>query len=74
MAAELIGQIAICRRYGICDETWRRWRFAGVTPRPVDVPGRPRWILTEVEDFFRGRRKPEGGRTFFRSAVRRRVA
>jgi hypothetical protein len=72
---ELIGQLALCRRFGISDDTWRRWRAARLTPEPVDLPGRPRWLLSEIEAFFlRGRRRPEGGRSFFGSAVRRRRA
>jgi hypothetical protein len=55
-APKLMTQIQICREWGICDETWRRWRVRGLTPAQVDLPGRPRWMRSEVETFMQRRR------------------
>lgn len=71
---ELLTQIQICRRLGISDETWRRWRKRRLTPEPVEMPGRPRWRASEIDQFTRGRRVEQGHRAFFRSSVRRRSA
>lgn len=46
-------QMEICERLGISDETWRRWRASGVAPRPVNLPGRKRWRLEDIEAFER---------------------
>lgn len=72
---ELITQIQVCRRLGISDETWRRWRKAGRVPRPVALPGRPRWIVAEIDRYLaEGRFDQPNTRSFFRSAVRRRAS
>lgn len=70
---ETITQLRICRRLGISDETWRRWRKAGLTPRPVAMPGRPRWLVSDIEAFKRGRVAVPGRRQFFVTAARRRA-
>lgn len=54
---EVIRQMEICRRYGISDDTWRRWRQAGLVPEPLDRPGRPRWRTAEIEAWWRGERR-----------------
>jgi predicted DNA-binding transcriptional regulator AlpA len=72
-APEFVTQMQICRRLGITDETWRRWRAAGKTPDPVALPGRPRWRASEIEAFLRGRvADPKAPRVHFATAVRRR--
>lgn len=73
----LLTQGQICRRLGISDETWRRWRAQGRAPRQVDgfPRKRPRWRLADIEAFERGDRLPvTGKRTYFGTAVRRRTA
>lgn len=51
----LLTQTEICRRLGICDETWRKWRAAKRVPLPVpNIPGAKRWRLSDIEDFERG--------------------
>lgn len=70
--ADLVRQFEICAAFGISDETWRRWVKRGDAPKPVDLPGRPRWRRADVERFKQGRRLAEGHRTFFGSAVRSR--
>lgn len=67
--ARWITQKAICERFGISDETWRRWRKAGETPQPIAAPGIPRWLVSEIDDFERGR----FGARAFGTAIRRRV-
>jgi predicted site-specific integrase-resolvase len=47
----LLSGIDICRRLGISDETWRRWRAAGKAPAPVGLPGRPRWRVVDIDAF-----------------------
>jgi predicted site-specific integrase-resolvase len=69
---ELLTQIQICRRFGISDETWRRWRQKGLTPRPVDMPGRPRWRVSDIDKFEMGRVVESGRRSFFGTAARHR--
>lgn len=64
-------QIQICRRLGISDETWRRWRKARQVPAPVpNVPGHPRWSVRDIEDFERGLYGARG-RVYFGSARRK---
>lgn len=43
--APWLTQRDICLRFGISDETWRRWVRAGIAPAPLpDFPkNRPRW-------------------------------
>lgn len=48
---ELLSQIEVCRRLGISDETWRRWRKAGKTPLPVVLPGRLKWRVIDIDAF-----------------------
>ena len=74
MEPVLIGQTAICQRLGICVQTWRNWRRWGWAPEPLALKGRPRWKLSDIEQFTRARVARPGRRTFFRSAVRRRVS
>jgi predicted DNA-binding transcriptional regulator AlpA len=47
----LISGTEICRRLGISDETWRRWRAAGKAPAPIGLPGRPRWRVSDIDAF-----------------------
>lgn len=50
--SQFVRQADICRRFGISDETWRRWRAARRAPAPVpNVPGRPRWRVEDIEAF-----------------------
>jgi hypothetical protein len=64
---EFLTQIQICRRLGITDETWRRWRAAGKTPAPLDLPGHPRWRAADIERFLQGRKADPKTRTYFAS-------
>lgn len=56
---ELLTQKDICERFGISDETWRRWRQCGRAPAPepwpVSTKRRPRWLTSVIENFRRGR-------------------
>jgi len=72
---ELIGQTAICKRLGISDETWRKWRKRGIAPRPV-VPGyQPRWNVADIDAFVAGSSAPGGsGRHYFASSRPRKLA
>jgi hypothetical protein len=70
----LLTQIQICRRLGISDETWRRWRVARRVPAPVpNVPGRPRWTLAAIQEFEAGMGQRGGRRAYFQSARRARL-
>lgn len=69
---ELLTQTQICRRLGICVQTWRNWRQWGWAPQPIAAKGRPRWRVEDIERFKQGRVVASGRRTFFGSAVRRR--
>jgi hypothetical protein len=71
---KFLTQIEICRRLGISDETWRRWRKRGDVLPPADLPGHPRWPVAYIEKFERGHRPAPGRRTFFGGASRRRSA
>ena len=52
---QLLGGPAVCARLGICRHTWHRWVVAGHAPAPVaNVPGHPRWCVTDIEAFERG--------------------
>lgn len=55
---EFLRQSDICRWLGISDETWRRWRQAGRVPRPVDLPGAPRWSRRDLEAWLLAKRQP----------------
>lgn len=66
----LLTQIQVCRRLGIGVQTWRDWRAARRVPAPVpNVPGRPRWSVSDIEDFERGLYGPHG-RVYFGAARR----
>ena len=52
---ELLSGPAVAARLGICRHTWHRWVVAQHAPSPVpNVPGHPRWRLTDIEAFERG--------------------
>jgi hypothetical protein len=38
----------VCRLLNICSETLRLWRRDGKFIEPVNLPGRPRWRLSDV--------------------------
>ena len=64
---DLLGQTEVCRRLGISDETWRRWRRAGRVPAPVQMPsGRLKWRAADLAVLLGPR--PEPRRRFFRGA------
>ena len=69
-SADLLRQIDVCRKLGISDETWRRWRARGLTPEPVDLPGVLRWRRQDVEAFMERKRALPRTRHYFRSAER----
>jgi hypothetical protein len=45
----------VARLLGVCDETLRLWRRGGKFIDPVDLPGRPRWRLSDVLALKEGR-------------------
>lgn len=51
-----LGTPAICRRLGIERHTWHRWVVSGQAPSPAPLPGNPRWRLSDILRFERGRR------------------
>jgi hypothetical protein len=62
---DLLNGIQVCRRLGISDETWRRWRKSDpACPRPVGVAGHPRWEVADIVRYKAGSR-------FFASVRRR---
>lgn len=51
---DLLSQVEVCRRLGISDQTWMRWRKAGRTPAAVTLPsGRLKWRLTDIDAITR---------------------
>jgi predicted DNA-binding transcriptional regulator AlpA len=65
---ELLTQVEVCARLGICDETWMRWRKAGRVPAPVTLPsGRLKWRRDDIDRVTRTTR-PEPRRAFFGGA------
>lgn len=38
----------VARLFNVCDETLRLWRRDGKFIEPVNLPGRPRWRLSDV--------------------------
>ena len=47
---------SICERFGISRWTWHRWVVSGQAPAPVhNWPGHPRWAVSDIERFERGR-------------------
>lgn len=67
--ADLLTQVQVCRKLGISDETWRRWRRALRTPLAVTMPsGRLKWRASEIaglEGYVRDERA--AGRRYFGS-------
>lgn len=58
---------AICRRLGIHRNTWHRWVAQRQAPAPVpNLPGHPRWAVSDIERFERGRYA--AGRVYFGAA------
>lgn len=51
---DLLSQVEVCRRLGISDQTWMRWRKAGRTPAAVTLPsGRLKWRLVDIDAITR---------------------
>lgn len=47
---ELMRQVDVCRRLGISQDTWIRWRKAGITPQGITYPsGRLRWRRADID-------------------------
>jgi predicted DNA-binding transcriptional regulator AlpA len=47
---------AICAHFGISRHTWARWVKSGQAPAPDPaLPGHPRWRVSDIERFKRGR-------------------
>lgn len=40
---------AVCGRYGVCNETIRRWTEAGILPPPMWINGLKFWDEEELE-------------------------
>lgn len=58
---DILGKIDISRA------TWFRWVRSGKAPQPVpNMPGYPRWRVTDIERFVDGRKT--SGRHFFGGA------
>lgn len=44
-----------CERFGVSRATWFRWVKSQQAPQPAPLPGHPRWRVTDIERFERGR-------------------
>lgn len=51
-----LGTPAICQRFGIDRHTWHKWVKSGQAPAPAPLPGNPRWRLSDILRFERGRK------------------
>lgn len=68
----LLRQFEICQRLGISDQTWMNWRKRGRAPEPVrDVPGVPRWRVSDIEAFERDLVTVRPGRRSYFASHRR---
>jgi hypothetical protein len=67
-------QIQICRRIGVCVQTWRNWRRLGIAPQPIEMGRRPRWRLADIEKLERGHLVKPGRKMYLAATVRRRPA
>lgn len=54
-AQKFLNTSAVCARLGICRHTWHRWVVSGQAPAPAPLPGYPRWSVSDLERFERGR-------------------
>jgi predicted DNA-binding transcriptional regulator AlpA len=45
----------ICKRLRITRQTWHRWIRNKLAPPPAPLPGHPRWRVSDIERFERGR-------------------
>lgn len=68
--ARWIGTPKICRRFGISRWTWGRWVREGRAPAPIqNLPGFPKWRVSDIDRFEAGRRAvAPGRRAFFQQA------
>jgi predicted DNA-binding transcriptional regulator AlpA len=47
---DLLTQEQVCRKLGISNDTWTRWRKAGRTPKAVELPsGRRKWRREDID-------------------------
>lgn len=68
----LLRQFEICARLGISDQTWMNWRKRGRAPEPVrDVPGVPRWRVSDIQAFERDLVTVRSGRRSYFTSHRR---
>jgi predicted DNA-binding transcriptional regulator AlpA len=56
-AADLLTGPGVCRLLGVSRSTWLRLRKSGVAPHPVDLPGHPRFRVSDIERMVRGGRR-----------------
>jgi predicted site-specific integrase-resolvase len=49
----LVSQAAAARRFGVSVATWRRWVRAGRAPQPVNLPGHPKFLASDLDAFAR---------------------
>lgn len=56
-------------RFGVSRHTWMRWVKSRQAPAPAPLPGHPRWAVSDIERFERGRYAAQG-RPYFGTARR----
>lgn len=72
---DLLTQVEVCRRLGISDETWMRWRKAGKAPEGVTMPsGRVKWRTADIDRLTHTPTERTGSRRYFGSVYRKQCA
>lgn len=74
-SSELLRQVDVCQQLGISDQTWMRWRAAGLTPEAVVMPsGRLKWRRADIDRLAGKPEERPGRRLHFGSVHGRKSA
>lgn len=66
---DVLSQVEVCARLGICDQTWMNWRKAGLTPQAIVLPnGGRKWRTADIDALVGRRETDRPGRRFFGAA------